>query len=79
MTITKLHALTNNTAVATTAEAAPASLDAGKPPSITEVAAPVAEEKPARRRGGRSLILGATALVLIAAGAYYGHDYWTVG
>ncbi|MFW8642538.1 HlyD family secretion protein [Rhizobium beringeri] len=79
MTIKKLHALNNNTAVETTAEAAPASLDAGKPPRITEAAAPVAEEKPARKRGGRSLLLGATALVLIAAGAYYGHDYWTVG
>ncbi|TAY82316.1 HlyD family secretion protein, partial [Rhizobium leguminosarum] len=79
MTTKKLHALNNNTAVETTAEAAPASLDAGKPPRVTEAAAPVAEEKPARKRGGRSLLLGATALVMIAAGAYYGHDYWTVG
>ncbi|MGO8023569.1 HlyD family secretion protein [Rhizobium leguminosarum] len=79
MTIKKLHALNNNTAVENTAEAAPASLDAGQPPRVAEAAATVAEEKPARRRGGRSLLLGATALVLIAAGAYYGHDYWTVG
>ncbi|MDV4182834.1 HlyD family secretion protein [Rhizobium brockwellii] len=79
MTTKKLHALNNNTAIETTAEAAPASLDAGKPPRVAEAAAPAAEEKPARKRGGRSLLLGATALVLIAAGAYYGHDYWTVG
>ncbi len=50
-----------------------------KPPLIAEAAAPVAEEKPARKRGGRSQLLGATALVLIAVSAYYGHDYWTVG
>ncbi|MBY5378739.1 HlyD family secretion protein (plasmid) [Rhizobium leguminosarum] len=79
MTIKTLRAQNNNTALETTAEAAPASLDAGQPPRVAEAAATVAEEKPARGRGGRSLLLGATALVLIAAGAYYGHDYWTVG
>ncbi|MHC2221358.1 hypothetical protein ACVIGV_006808 [Rhizobium leguminosarum] len=59
MTTKKLRALNNNNAVETVAEAAPASLDAGKPPLIAEAAAPVAEEKPARKRGGRSLLLGA--------------------
>lgn len=46
MTIKKLHALNNNTAVETTAEAAPASLDAGKPPRITEAAAPLPKKSP---------------------------------
>lgn len=49
MTTKKLRALNNNNAVETIAEAAPASLDAGKPPLIAEAAAPIAEEKPARK------------------------------
>lgn len=76
-----LHALNNNSAPAaeTTAEATKPTLDAGKPLRVAEPAAPVAEAKPTRKRGGRSFLLGATAVALIAAGAYYGHDYWTVG
>ncbi|MBB3541773.1 MULTISPECIES: HlyD family secretion protein [unclassified Rhizobium] len=80
MTIQKLHALNNNApATETVAEIAPETLEAGKP---LPVAAPVAasEGKQARkRRPGRSLLLGAAALAIVAAGAYYGHDYWTVG
>ncbi|MBB3659050.1 membrane fusion protein (multidrug efflux system) [Rhizobium sp. BK650] len=86
MSVTKLHALNNNAAaveastVETTTEATPAELDAGKTLRVTEpaVAAPAAEA-PARKRGGRSLLLGAATIAIIAAGAYYGHNYWTVG
>ncbi|MGV4791702.1 efflux RND transporter periplasmic adaptor subunit [Rhizobium sp. F40D2] len=78
MSIKTLQALNNNAPVpATTAEAAPASLDAGGTPHIVEPA--VVSEPSARRRAGRGLLLGATAIVLIAATAYYGHNYWTVG
>jgi membrane fusion protein (multidrug efflux system) len=81
--MTKLHALNNNVAPAAETEIQPASaptLEAGKPVRITEAAQPIATgEAPVRKRGGRSLLLGATAIALIAAGAYYGHDYWTVG
>ncbi|MGO4567162.1 HlyD family secretion protein [Rhizobium sp. 2YAF20] len=81
--MTKLHALNNNVAPATETDIEPTSaptLEAGKPARITETAQPLATgEAPARKRGGRSLLLGATAIALIAAGAYYGHDYWTVG
>ncbi|RDJ08756.1 HlyD family secretion protein [Rhizobium grahamii] len=80
MTIQKLHALNNNAQTTeTVAKTAPETLEAGKP---LPVAAPVAasEGKQARkRRPGRSLLLGAAALAIVAAGAYYGHDYWTVG
>ncbi|MDI7862206.1 HlyD family secretion protein [Rhizobiaceae bacterium n13] len=62
-------------------EAAPDTLDAGRPPlRIADQPAPTAkEETPARRHIGRSLLLGASALAAIAAGAYFGYDYWTVG
>ncbi|MBB4237356.1 HlyD family secretion protein [Rhizobium esperanzae] len=78
MSIKTLQALNNNApASETTAEAAPATLDAGNTPRITEAA--VVSEPAVRKGRGRGLLLGATAIVLIAAGAYFGHDYWTVG
>ncbi|EJC71872.1 multidrug resistance efflux pump [Rhizobium leguminosarum bv. trifolii WSM2012] len=78
MSIKTLQALNNNApASEITAEAAPATLDAGNAPRITE--AVVVSEPAVRKRRGRGLLLGATAVVLIAAGAYYGHDYWTAG
>ncbi|EJC83975.1 multidrug resistance efflux pump [Rhizobium leguminosarum bv. trifolii WSM2297] len=78
MSIKTLQALNNNApATETTAEAAPTTLDAGNTPRIAEAA--VVSEPPARKRRGRGLLLGAAAVTLIAAGAYYGHDYWTVG
>ncbi|MBB3133105.1 membrane fusion protein (multidrug efflux system) [Rhizobium pisi] len=78
MSIKTLQALNNNApATETTAEAAPSTLEAGNAPRVVEPA--VVSEPPARKRRGRGLLLGATAVVLIAAGAYYGHDYWTVG
>jgi len=85
MSVTKLHALNNNgvpadmQATETTAEATPATLDAGKMPRVTEPAAAPAMEAPVRKRGGRSLLIGVAAIAIIAAGAYYGHNYWTVG
>lgn len=80
MTIQKLHALNNNSAPTSeaVAEASPETLDAGKPLRVAEAATPSAAE-PSRKRPGRALLLGASALVLVAAGVYYGHDYWTVG
>ena len=77
----KLHALNNNVPAAAhaVAEAVPATLDAGKPPRVAELAGSAAEARTARKRSGRSLLIGATALALIAAAAYFGHDYWTVG
>ncbi|PDT28529.1 hemolysin D [Rhizobium sp. L9] len=78
MSTSTLQALNNNAPVTeTTAEAAPATLDAGNTPRIVE-AAPVLEP-PARKRRGRGLLLSATAIALIAAASYYGHSYWTVG
>lgn len=77
----KLHALNNNvpSAAHAVAEAVPATLDAGKPPRVAELAGSAAEARTARKRSGRSLLIGATAFALIAAGGYFGHDYWTVG
>jgi membrane fusion protein (multidrug efflux system) len=81
--MTKLYALNNN--LADTAEteiqsvAAP-SLEAGTPVRIADaIQSPAGDEQPSRKRGVRSLLLGATAIALIAAGAYYGHAYWTAG
>jgi membrane fusion protein (multidrug efflux system) len=80
MTIQKLHALNNNSAPTTeaVAEASPETLEGSKPLRVAEAATPPAAE-PSRKRSGRALLLGASALVLVAAGVYYGHDYWTVG
>lgn len=85
MSVTKLHALNNNgvpadmPATETTAEATPATLDASKTPRVTEPAAASTTEAPVRKRGGRSLLIGVAAIAIIATGAYYGHNYWTVG
>jgi membrane fusion protein (multidrug efflux system) len=77
--MTKLHALNNNSAPSAKTDAAPV-LEAAKPARVAEASPPQAAEAPtSRKRRGRSLLLGATAIALIAAGAYYGHDYWTVG
>ncbi|WP_454850878.1 HlyD family secretion protein [Rhizobium binxianense] len=76
MTTKKLHALNSNLAPAAEAEPAAPAMEAGKPLHVAEP--PAAAEKPARKRG-RSLLFGAAAVALIAAGAYYGHNYWTVG
>ncbi|MBB3407062.1 membrane fusion protein (multidrug efflux system) [Rhizobium sp. BK316] len=86
MSVKTLHALNNNAAPADTSvvetapEATPATLDAGKTPRVAEPAAtaPTADA-PARKRGGRSLMMGVAAIAIIAAAAYYGHNYWTVG
>jgi membrane fusion protein (multidrug efflux system) len=80
MTAQKLHALNNNadpTAVAV-AEVTPETLEASKPPHA-EAQRAAADVPQARKRPGRSLLLGAAALAIVAAGAHYGHDYWTVG
>lgn len=74
--MSKLQALNNN--VAQPAEIVPTA-EAGSPVRIAEAPQPSAsDEKPVRKRG-RRLLFGTAAIVLIAAGAYYGHDYWTVG
>ena len=86
MSVKTLHALNNNAApadtpaVETAPEVAPATLDAGKTPRVAEPAATApAADAPARKRGGRSLLMGVAAVAIIAAAAYYGHNYWTVG
>lgn len=74
--MTKLQAFNNN--VAQPVEVVPTA-DAGSPAHIVEAPQSIAiDDKPVRKRG-RRLMFGAAAIVLIAAGAYYGHDYWTVG
>lgn len=80
MTIQKLHALNNNSVPISeaVAEVSPETLEAGKPLRVAEAATPSAAE-PSRKRPGRALLLGASALVLVAGGVYYGHDYWAVG
>jgi membrane fusion protein (multidrug efflux system) len=50
--------------------------------AIPGLAAPVlapSTATPARRRSLRPLLFAAAGLAAIAAGAYYGHQYWTVG
>ncbi|WP_414128043.1 HlyD family secretion protein [Rhizobium jaguaris] len=54
-------------------------MDAGKPDVSVELARMAATEKPATKKRGKSFLLGATALAVVAAAAYYGHNYWTVG
>ena len=73
----KVHVLNANKQ-APTAEAPAPTMDAGKPGISVEPVQVAAEEKTTRKRG-KSFLLGATALVVIAAAAYYGHNYWTVG
>ena len=86
MSAKTLHALNNNAAPAdisvteAAAAATPATLDAGKTPLVNNPAASApASEAPARRRGRRSLLIGVATIAIIAAAAYYGHNYWTVG
>jgi len=85
MSVQKLHVLNDNNAegVAPAAEpvleATPLSLDAGKRPHIPEASVAGSEPAPIRKRRGRSLLAGAAIIATIAAGAYYGHGYWTVG
>ncbi len=51
-----------------------------KEPAAAPAGAPVAAApKPPAKGGRRRVILGAVALVAIAAGSYYGHDWWTTG
>ncbi|MFS8053215.1 HlyD family secretion protein [Rhizobium sp. BR 317] len=49
-------------------------MDAGKPDVSVELVRIAAEEKPAAKKRGKSFLLA-----VIAAAAYYGHNYWTVG
>lgn len=43
-------------------------------------AAPASEEAPPKpRRGRRQFLLGGALVALLAVGAWFGHDYWTVG
>lgn len=85
MSVKKLHALNNNapadiSATEAAAAATPATLDAGKTPRVADPAAATpAAETPAHKRGGRSLLIGVAAIAIIAAAAYYGHNYWKVG
>ncbi|WP_416067925.1 HlyD family secretion protein [Rhizobium sp. ZK1] len=85
MSVKKLYALNSDAAPAdmpateATAETTPATLDAGKMPRVTEPAAWPSTEASVRQRSGRSLLIGVAAIAIIAAGAYYGHNYWTVG
>ncbi len=74
--MSKLQALNNNVAQPT--EIIPTA-EAGSPLRIADpMQAAAANEKPIRKRG-RKLLLGTAAIILIAAGVYYGHNYWTVG
>ncbi|MBB4567058.1 HlyD family secretion protein [Rhizobium leucaenae] len=59
--------------------AEPPVMDAGKPDVSVELARIAAQDKPAAKKRGKSFLFGATALAVIAAAAYYGHNYWTVG
>ncbi|WP_271897872.1 HlyD family secretion protein [Candidatus Phyllobacterium onerii] len=74
--MSKLQALNNN--VVQPVEIVPTA-EAGSPVRIAEAPRPSAsDEKPVRKRG-RRLLFGTAAIISLAAGAYYGHDYWTVG
>ena len=79
--MTKLHALNNNSApgAKTAVPSDLPSLDANPPSHIVEADPSDENRKPSRKRGVRSLLMGAAAIAFIAAGADYGHDYWTVG
>lgn len=74
--MSKLQALNSN--IAQTVEIVPTA-EAGKPVHVPDaITTPRANETPVRKKG-RRLLFGTAAILLIAAGAYYGHDYWTVG
>ncbi|MDR6634744.1 membrane fusion protein (multidrug efflux system) [Phyllobacterium sp. 1468] len=73
--MSKLQALNNN--VVQPAEIAPTA-EAGSPVRIAEAPQPPVPDRPVRKRG-RRLLFGTAAIILVAAGVYYGHDYWTTG
>jgi membrane fusion protein (multidrug efflux system) len=50
--------------------------DASTPGAVAQPLAQTSGEGAPRRKRGRSFLLGASAIILVAAGAYYGHDYW---
>jgi membrane fusion protein, multidrug efflux system len=82
--MTKLQALNNNSAPVAKVEVEPAAtaptLEAAQPARVAEAPQAVAvQADPTRRRGARSMLLGAAAVAAVAAGAYFGHEYWTVG
>ena len=62
-------------------EVASDALDAGRPPLrvADQPALTAKEETPARNHIGLSLLLCVSALAIVAAGAFFGYDYWTVG
>lgn len=64
---------------APTAEKLPESLEARQPATTEAPTLPSPATGEKRRSGFKTALLGAVALGVIAAGAYYGHDYWTVG
>ncbi|MBB3386991.1 MULTISPECIES: HlyD family secretion protein [unclassified Rhizobium] len=84
MSVQALHAVNENAAGARStlepaAERVPTTLDAGKTPRSGAAAAVATAHGPSRQLRGRSLLLGAAAIAVAAAVAYYGHNYWTEG
>lgn len=58
----------------------PATADAGhQPVPAAPVAAPVADVQKKKGGGFKKALLGVSALAVIAASVYYGHNYWTTG
>ena len=53
--------------------------EAFEAPAAVPSLAPSVPAPPARKRAGRTLLLVGAGLAALAAGGYYGHDYWTVG
>ncbi|KQV70255.1 HlyD family secretion protein [Rhizobium sp. Root1220] len=55
-------------------------MDAGQPGVVAPPAASAAAIGASKRGGGlKKAVMSIGAVVVVAAGAYYGHDYWTVG
>lgn len=84
MSVQTLHAVNENAAESRsvadpTAEQVPATLDARKAPRVAEADATAGAQTRGRRLSGRSLLFGAAAVGIAAAGAYFGHNYWTNG
>ncbi|KAA0695480.1 HlyD family secretion protein [Neorhizobium sp. P12A] len=84
--VPKLHALNNNSAEAVDVKAeAPAPvvpvMEASTPVVAKDVAAPAAAvaETSAKKGWTKRILMGATALVVIAGAAYEGNQYWTTG